>query len=81
MEQMRISAKMLRQGAALLGLVSLLVAAVPVAPASAQVLDYGKLFGTPVSEPAASRPQQSRPVMGAGSGDGAGPGAASATRA
>lgn len=71
MEYMRKSGKVLRHGAALLALVSLLVAAVLVvmvlaAPASAQVLDYGKLFGTGGSEPAASQPQQSLPAAGAG---------------
>ena len=71
MEYMRKSGKVFRHGVALLALVSLLVAAVLVvmvlaAPASAQVLDYGKLFGTGGSAPAASQPQQSLPGAAAG---------------
>ncbi len=83
MEYMRKSAKVFRQGAVLLGVVSLLVAAVVVvavlaAPASAQVPDYGKLFGTTGSEPAASQPQQSLPAGGADPGAGASAGLSAA---
>ena len=85
MEYMRKFGKVLRHGTALLALVSLLVAAVLVAPASAQVLDYGKLFGMPGSEPAAaepaaSQPQQSLPVTGSIPGAGAGLSAADYAR-
>ena len=85
MEYMRKSAKVFRQGAALLGVVPLLVAAVVVvavlaAPASAQVPDYGKLFGTTGSEPAASQPQQSLPATGADPGASAGLSAADYAR-
>ena len=90
MEYMGKSGKTFRHGAALLALVALLVAAVlvsavPTAPASAQVLDYGKLFGTTGSEPAAesaaSQPQQSLPAAGAGLGASPGPSAADYARA
>lgn len=83
MKYMRTSGKVFRHGAALRALVSLLVAAVLVvavlaAPASAQVLDYGKLFGTTGSEPMASQPQQSLPAAGALPGAGASAGLSAA---
>jgi small-conductance mechanosensitive channel len=64
------SGKTFRQGAVLIALMSLLVAALLVAPVSAQTIDYGKFFGgagsePAAAEPAASQPQQSLPATGA----------------
>ena len=79
MEYLRNSGRSPRRGAALPALVllaaAILVVAGLAAPVSAQVLDYGKLFGTggseaTAAEPAASQPQQSLPAAGSGPGAG-----------